>query len=239
MAAAAPALETTIHVTSARQREFESLLPNVLPRFRRMAMRWLRNPEDAEDAIQDAMLSAFRHLARFDGRSQLSTWLTAIVINSVRMQIRRRPKSQMLSLDYCPKEGQWKLSDMLADPAATPEQTAEKRQLCDLVTKLAGGLSPSQRAALELRQQDDFSVRKAAKTLGVAEGTVKARLARGRAELTQRYRHAIGVGRTNHVKTKQRKSTRSAYKPRREQEMPQMPAGIFNEQAAGSWAGAQ
>jgi RNA polymerase sigma-70 factor (ECF subfamily) len=54
-----------------------------------MAMRWLRNPEDAEDAVQDAMLSAFKHIARFDGRAQMLTWLTAIVINAVRSAVKQ------------------------------------------------------------------------------------------------------------------------------------------------------
>jgi len=47
--------------------EFEHILSRNLPRFQRVAMRWLRNPEDAEDAVQDAMLSAFKHMACFEG----------------------------------------------------------------------------------------------------------------------------------------------------------------------------
>src|SRR5215470_19051310 len=80
-----------------RRMEFDGLLDHLLPRFRRMALRWLRNPDDAEDAVQDAMLSALRHLDQFDGRSQMSTWLTSILRNAVLMQIRRRPRSQMAS----------------------------------------------------------------------------------------------------------------------------------------------
>ena len=58
-------------------------MSNELPRFRRIAMCWLRNPEDAGDAVQDAMLSAHEHIGGFSGRARLSTWITAIVINAV------------------------------------------------------------------------------------------------------------------------------------------------------------
>jgi len=166
-----------------RRHEFESMLPQAMPRFRRMAMRWLRNPEDAEDAVQDAMLSAFRHIERFDGRAQMMTWLTTIVINAVRMQIRRRPRGQMLPLDQTQEEGHLMISDMLADPKPTPEQTFEQNQLSELVCKLTSGLSPAQQAALRLRLQDDLSIKETAETLAVPEGTVKSRLMRGREAL--------------------------------------------------------
>ncbi len=85
--AAAP--ELTTQARSERRQEFEKMLPQVLPPFRRIATHWLGNPEDAEDAVQDAMLSAFKHITSFNGRAKMPTWLAAIVINAVRMQMRR------------------------------------------------------------------------------------------------------------------------------------------------------
>src|SRR5215469_2152448 len=82
-----------------RWREFDDIRSHAIPHFRQIAMRRLRNPEDAEDAVQDAMLSAFRHLAQFGGRAKMSTWLTAIVLNAVRMQIRARSRARLMSLD--------------------------------------------------------------------------------------------------------------------------------------------
>jgi len=155
-------------------------------------MRWLRNPEDAEDAVQDAMLSAARHIAQFDGRAQMSTWLTAIVINAVRMQLRRRPRCAVMSLDQSPEGSEWTISDILSDPGPTPERTAEQRELFKLVIELAGSLPASQRTALQLTQWDGLSIQNTAKALGVPEGTVKARLARGRAELRRRFHGATG-----------------------------------------------
>src|SRR5712691_8334470 len=176
--------------------EFEKIVLHGLPRFRRMAMGWLRNPEDAEDAVQDAMLSAFKHIAAFDGRAQLSTWVMAIVINAVRMQLRRRPRCHFVSLDHAPEEGQWAISEVLADPRPTPEQTVAHSELRDLAARLTCGLPDAQRAAIRLRQRDGLSIREAAETLGVPEGTLKAQLARGRAKLVQRFQKTAGRPRT-------------------------------------------
>src|SRR5260370_28583921 len=105
-----------------RLHELDNVLSRALPRFRRIAMRWLGNHEDAEDAVQDAMLSAFKHIADFEGRAQMSTWLTAVVINAGRMQIRRRPRGQMFSLDRSPKEDQSKpFFELLFDPRPAPK----------------------------------------------------------------------------------------------------------------------
>jgi RNA polymerase sigma-70 factor (ECF subfamily) len=178
------------------QIEFEKIVLHGLPRFRRMATRWLRNPEDAEDAVQDAMLSAFKHIAAFDGRAQLSTWVMAIVINAVRMKLRSRPRCHIVSLDQMPEYGQWAISELIADPRPTPEQTLEQSELRELVTKLTGSLPLSQRTALRLRQRDGLSIRMAAEALGVPEGTLKAQIARGRAKLIQRFHEAAGGRRT-------------------------------------------
>jgi RNA polymerase sigma-70 factor (ECF subfamily) len=176
--------------------EFETIVQQRLPQFRRVAMRWLRNAEDAEDAVQDAMLSAFKHIAAFDGRARLSTWVMAIVINSVRMQLRRRPRGHFVSLDHAPEEGQWAISELLADPKPTPEQTVAHSELRDLAARLTRGLPDAQRAAIRLRQRDGLSIREAAATLGIPEGTLKAQLARGRARLVQRFQKAAGRPRT-------------------------------------------
>jgi len=159
-------------------------------------MRWLRNPEDAEDAVQDAMLSAFKHIAAFDGRARLSTWVMAIVINAVRMQLRRRPRGHFVSLDQTTEDGQYAVSEVLADPRPTPEQTVVYSQLRDLAARLTRGLPDAQRAAIGLRQRDGLTIREAADTLGVPEGTLKVQLSRGRAKLMQRFQKAAGRPRT-------------------------------------------
>jgi RNA polymerase sigma-70 factor, ECF subfamily len=226
-----------------RRLELEHLLANNLPRFRRLAMRWLRNPEDAEDAVQDAVLSAFKHIARFEGRAQMSTWLMAIVINAVRMQIRRRPRQQIVSLDQLSKDTQCAISDLIADPRPTPEQTLQQRELRALANKLADSLPVAQRAAMQLRDGDDLSTSEAAEALGVPEGTLKAQLARGRSKLTQRLRRALGMQstRTSNSDSKARHKALPASSWRREPEPGDVPLRVFGFEEQGgsaSWMGA-
>ena len=178
--------------TQERWREFDDILSRAIPHFRQIAMRRLRNPEDAEDAVQDAMLSAFKHLAQFDGRAKMSTWLTAIVLNAVRMQIRARPRARMMSLDSATTEGKPAVSELLVDPRPNPEKTLAQSELRKILTSLTRSLPPSQRAPVRLRHQHDFSIKEAAKALKVPEGTLKAQLARGRAKLAEQFHRVIG-----------------------------------------------
>lgn len=179
-------------VSPERRVAFEDVLSHNLPRFQRMAMRWLRNPEDAEDAVQDAMLSAYKHIARFEGRAQMSTWLMAIVINAVRMQIRRRARHKAVALDQAQQDEPYTLAELIADPRPTPEQILGEWEIRTIILKVSRSLPPSQQAAIRLRQRDGLSIKEAAEVLGVPTGTLKARLARGRVTLTQRVRKAIG-----------------------------------------------
>ena len=79
-----------VRIDEKETRQMHEVLSRSLPSFYRKAYRQLGNAADAEDAVQDALLSAYKHLDQFKGQAQMSTWLTAIVINSARMQLRRR-----------------------------------------------------------------------------------------------------------------------------------------------------
>src|SRR5882724_10935927 len=104
-------------------REMQDVLSRSLPSFYRKAYRHLGNAADAEDAVQDALLSAYKHLDQFKGQAQMSTWLTAIVINSARMQLRRRPRQIHVSLnEQLGDEQGYTVSDRLADLGPTPEE---------------------------------------------------------------------------------------------------------------------
>ena len=79
--------------------ELDDVVSRYLPMFYKRAFHFLGNATDAEDAVQDALLSAYKHLGQFRGQAQLSTWLTAIVTNAARMQLRRRRRGSYLSLE--------------------------------------------------------------------------------------------------------------------------------------------
>lgn len=176
-----------------RRAEFEEVVVRNMPRLSQMARRCLRNREDAEDAVQDAVMLAFRHVHQFEGRAQMSSWLTAILLNSVRTQIRRRPRYILLSLDQSSDTDDSTYAQLLADPRPTQDQTVEKNELCHLVRRIVGSLPHAERRALQLLHQDEMSVKDAAGKLGVSEAAMKSQISRGRASLTRKLRRTLGI----------------------------------------------
>ena len=160
------------------------VLTRCLPSFYRNAYRHLGNAADAEDAVQDALLSAYKHLDQFKGQAQMSTWLTAIVTNCARMQLRRRPRQNHLSLDQqFGDEQEYSLADRLPAREPSPEDECRRSELHGRLMQLAEQLSPPLRKAFQLRDVEGLTTSEAAHVLGVAEGTVKAQVARARAKL--------------------------------------------------------
>ena len=161
-----------------------SVLSHGLPSLHRYAYRLLGNKDDAEDAVQEALLAAFKHLNQFRGQAQLSTWLTAIVINCARMQLRKRSRHLHVSLDSrIGEEQEYSLSDILVDGRPNPEDEYHKSWLNARLRESAARLSPSLRRTFHLRYVDHLSICETARVLGVPIGTVKAQTARARAKL--------------------------------------------------------
>jgi RNA polymerase sigma-70 factor, ECF subfamily len=151
------------------------------PRFYRYALRYLGNAADAEDAVQDAVVSAYRHLAQFRQEAQISTWLVAIVVSSARMQLRRRLRATFVSLDYsCGDEKTPALSERLVDDRPNPEDQCRRAEMKEHLDRIMPRLSRPLLRTFQLRHVDGLSLRETADILGVPEGTVKARLTRAR-----------------------------------------------------------
>jgi RNA polymerase sigma-70 factor (ECF subfamily) len=184
--------ELEVRIPEARTREMQDVLSRYLPLFYRKAYRQLRNEADAEDAVQDAMLAAYKHLDQFKGQAQMSTWLTAIVTNSARMQLRKRPRQVHLSLDErFGEEQEFCLSDLLAAGEPSPEDETRASELRRNLLRFVAQLSPPLRKAFQLRELEGLSTSEAAHVLGVADGTVKAQLARARAKLKRLMRRML------------------------------------------------
>jgi RNA polymerase sigma-70 factor (ECF subfamily) len=159
------------------------------------ALRLLGNPEDAEDALQEGMLAAYRNLRNFEGRSQFSTWLTRIVINAALMRRRSRRTHQAVSLDECDREEQIPAAERFPDEGPSPEQIYAGSELSERLRQNLDGLSPVLRRAFELRAIAGLTADEAAKALGVSRNTLKARLWRARHQLASRLSGFLG-GRT-------------------------------------------
>jgi RNA polymerase sigma-70 factor (ECF subfamily) len=157
-----------------------------------MAFRKLGNAVDAEDAVQEALLSAYRHLDQFNGDAQMSTWLTTILINAARMQLRRRSRHIHVSLDeQLGDEQEYSLAEQIADEGPSPEEVCRHSELREHVRQLLPQLSVKLRKVFELRELDGLTTREVAVILGVPSGTVKAQLLRARAKLRELMRRPL------------------------------------------------
>ncbi|MFJ2578309.1 RNA polymerase sigma factor SigM [Kitasatospora aureofaciens] len=149
-----------------------------------VALRTLGDREEAADALQDALVNAFRAAPGFQGRSAVTTWLHRIVVNACLDRARRSATRRTTPLDDDPQ----RLDTLVgsAEPADSPVVRAEVHR--ELTAALAE-LPADQRAALVLVDMQGYPVAEAAELLGVPVGTVKSRCARGRARLLPLVRH--------------------------------------------------
>lgn len=143
----------------------------------------LRNKQDAEDALQDGLLSAYLHLKSFEGKSQLSTWVTRIVINAALMNRRKLlkdPRSSGIATDSAPTDD-WAFEGVDGRPG--PEQAYAVLELKDLMATQMSQLTPALQLAFRLRHVENLSVRKAASVAGVTVTAMKARAFRAHQQL--------------------------------------------------------
>ena len=172
--------------------QLEQILSSGLHPLYRRAYRLLGNAADAEDAVQDGLLAAYTHLNQFRGQSQISTWLTTIVLNCARLQLRQRSKHPHISLDESTEELKpVSMSEGLTDHRPNPEDECRKSELSARLTHLHDQLSPTLRRTFQLRDVDGLSIRETARILGVPIGTVKAQSARARKRLKELMRRTL------------------------------------------------
>jgi RNA polymerase sigma-70 factor (ECF subfamily) len=151
-----------------------------------VALRTTGNPEDAADALQEALISAFRRAESFRGDSAVTTWLHRIVVNACLDRLRRR---KVRAADPLPDDLDEAAARgaVLAGPDQGPDPGPETHVLAgerrDLVLAALAELPPDQKAALVLVDMEGYPVAEAAEILEVPTGTVKSRCARGRARL--------------------------------------------------------
>lgn len=147
--------------------------------LRRMLYRITRNCDAAMEAVQEAMVRAWRNISRFEGRAKFSTWLTRIGINEAYRGMRAGNRETCLDCDDGPGEA-------LVDPAPGPESVAEAHDLLSSVNHALDELSSDYREAVVLRDVEGLSTREAADSIGIGERALKSRLHRGRRELRAR-----------------------------------------------------
>lgn len=152
------------------------------------ALKLLGNHEDAEDALQEGMLAAFKNLRRFEGRSKFSSWLTRIVINAALMRLRSQRARPAVSMDEPLGETGLTLADQFSDSSPGPDELYARAELHERLEEKLAELPPDMRTAVLLRDIEGLSTQEAAEAVGVPENTLKSRLHRARLELAERIR---------------------------------------------------
>jgi RNA polymerase sigma-70 factor, ECF subfamily len=171
------------------QAALETLFGQYRPHLYRTALRFCGSPEDAEDALQDGLFSAFQHLRYFQCRSQFSTWLTRIVINAALMNMRKRGRRVMISIDR-EDQSERESASTLRDAAPDPEAVYARKEALEILRRRLCALPQSYRTVVWLRDVRGLSTEEAANTLGVSEGTIKSALHRARTKLARIAREA-------------------------------------------------
>jgi RNA polymerase sigma-70 factor (ECF subfamily) len=163
---------------------FDELVEQCSERLFAMAFRMLGNRDDAQDAVQDALLGAFQSLENFDGRSRLSTWLTRIVMNKCLMKLRSRRRRPERSIEgLLPTFKADGHPTMWTSHWRTEEDTQPSQSLRELVREKIDELPDRYREVLLLRDIRQLSTEEAAAVLGDTPNAVKVRLHRARQAL--------------------------------------------------------
>lgn len=164
---------------------YEILVRDNGGRLLAVARRYLRSEEDARDAVQEAFISAYRSIGRFEGGSNLSTWLHRIVINCCLMRLRslrRRPEDSIE--DLLPKFDE--TGHRVLEPPScgeSAEERLDRGKVCARVRESIDRLPEKYRTVLLLRDIEEMTTEEAARVLGTTPTAVKVRLHRARQAL--------------------------------------------------------
>jgi RNA polymerase sigma-70 factor (ECF subfamily) len=161
--------------------EINQLFAECLPQMRNVARRLFRNEEDAEDALQDALLLAFRKLHQFQGRSSFSTWLHSIVRNTSYVCYRRRSAHPTVSTEQFNDGGaDFAEERPFIDGHPTPEESYAQKERSEIFREATGELPEKYQPAVYLFYTRGLGEEATARTLGITLGALKSQLHRSR-----------------------------------------------------------
>ena len=156
-------MELVAAVRAGSSAAFEELQSRYSRRLYRRILSITRNHEDAEDALQETFLRAYLALASFEGRSQFTTWLTRIAINSALMILRRRRVRAEISFEVHSEPDEQSRSFDVCDTALNPEQICDQRQRCYIALRAVDKLHPRLRSALSFWMKEECSMKEVAR----------------------------------------------------------------------------
>ncbi len=173
---------------SGDESAFEILVKRQERKIFRVALRYTRVREDAEDIVQQTFQKAFVYLQQFEGKSAFSTWLTRVAINEALMFLRKRDTMREVPIDDPSSSGETTPALELADAGLDPEATCVQREEAEILSAAIGHLGHRMRRAIELRDLGELSVQETARQMGLSVGAVKARVFHARRKLGETMR---------------------------------------------------
>jgi RNA polymerase sigma-70 factor (ECF subfamily) len=159
---------------------FETLVQAHQKRVYNIALRMTKDPDDAQELSQDALVRAFVAIKKFRGESSFSTWLYRITMNVCTDFLRKRNKAVVVSLEQGAAGNENYNPVQLPEKSPGPDELTEKKQLKEMVKQAMDLLSVEHRQVLILRDLMDLTYKDIANTLNVNEGTIKSRINRAR-----------------------------------------------------------
>ena len=164
---------------------FEELQKRYARHLYKSILSITKNAEDAEDALQDTFMRAYRGLPSFEGRCKLSSWLTRIAINSALMLLRKRRSRPEISLEKPLGLEEEPYSFDLSEKRLNPEQLCDQNQRCERIRRAIRKLDPSSQRIIIVRMSQEKSLREIANELELSVATAKTRLYRARKRLAR------------------------------------------------------
>jgi len=186
---------------------FEALTNRYEQRVYSLALRMLRQEQDAEDVTQQTFLSAMQNLGGFRGDASFSTWLLRIASHAALKVIRKRKGLDTTSLEEATEEedsyGSIPHPEYIADWRQSPEELVRKNEIQRLLDDALGKLDEKHRMVFLLRDVEGLSVKEAAEALGLSEANTKVRLLRARLQLREELTRTLGDPERRVVRTHQ------------------------------------
>ena len=184
---------------------FEELVARHEQRVYRLAMRMLRQQEDAEDVTQQAFLNALEHLNGFRSEASFSTWLLRIAAHAALKVIRKRHGLETVSLEEATEESAGHDTiphpEYIADWRQSPGELVHRNEIQRLLDDALTRLDEKHRVVFLLRDMEGFSVKETAEATGVSEANVKVRLLRARLQLREDLTGVFGDPATRVIRT--------------------------------------
>lgn len=160
---------------------YEDLFNQIYPDAYRLAFSFTKNAQDAEDAVQDAMIKIFKKIDTLKNVNSFKSWSNTIIVNSAKDVCKKKNKNPYNFSDYDDYDNlDFEEAKEEEDTEFNPEDIADKHELISVIDEIMSNLTEDQKICLQLRYYNDLQIKDIAKALDIPENTVKTRISRGR-----------------------------------------------------------